>query len=779
MHRVRSTRRGTRGFSLLEVLIAVVVLSVGLLALAALQGRLTQASAEAKVRGRVAAMLAARMDALRNGGYGALAIGGPTTITSTTANACDNTPADWLDCTREQAALGSLSFTTTVAGWYGAASFTQGTPTDPSVAQFKRVTLGASWQDANGLGNQLQIASDVSSLALVNNVVIPPEPEGSGNSGPIVRTTDPATAGVVPIALGGDGTAISATTNPLPELVGQKNKERIVGTRFTVLNYTPPAGGAVIIQKRFENEVVKCSCRYGSGGTSLPLIYRAAQWPAVWTGDRYDVHVPDPQADAPGQAYSAGPRPGVQQNALCLECCRDHHDTTATGEVKFDPERSDGLVSKYDRTDTEPLLLRGTGTGTTYVDACRLIRIDGFWRTASDLYARQYGLLETRAVAGVAARNGLPTDGAVAIYTGFVKDFLALYDGTQATPPADAQAAFAATSGIDAPAVVDIAQASATDFRYLHGRALYVDHLEEKARTRLQDVIADNGPQGSCPTDRPREDCVMPYLPFTTINLTEIASWIASDEDILTVNSRNLLASDPTQPSGGRTIGKAPGQAENQTSLRASNSGVAIVSAKAGDNLDLVAGVDPTDDSAVLQDAQPFQVGGSSLGPVFHVRVTGGGANPTVVFTLGTDTDRECLKPAGTDHECVTAAGTALPQAGTVRIAGYWSESSVDTALSATCGGQAASATVAVPTFNNYAVTTAVVAGLAGSIALPMADNTQAESTAVSFSAIGADQLVELTLAVQGMTSATIVSCTTTDGTNIDNIVWNKPWAVP
>ena len=72
MHRVRSSRRGTRGFSLLEVLIAVVVLSVGLLALAALQGRLTQASAEAKVRGRVAAMLAARMDVLRNGGYGAL-----------------------------------------------------------------------------------------------------------------------------------------------------------------------------------------------------------------------------------------------------------------------------------------------------------------------------------------------------------------------------------------------------------------------------------------------------------------------------------------------------------------------------------------------------------------------------------------------------------------------------------------------------------------------------------------------------------------------------------
>jgi hypothetical protein len=35
-----------------------------------------------------------------------------------------------------------------------------------------------------------------------------------------------------------------------------------------------------------------------------------------------------------------------------------------------------------------------------YVDACRMIRIDGFWRTASDLYERQFGLLETTMAQG-------------------------------------------------------------------------------------------------------------------------------------------------------------------------------------------------------------------------------------------------------------------------------------------------------------------------------------------------------------------------------------------
>ena len=108
MRRIFISNRHARGFSLLEVLIAVVVLATGLLALAALQGRLTQASADAKVSGRVAAMLSARMDALRSAGYGTVAAGGPVTVTSAAADDCDPaTPdaTDWLDCARVHAAM--------------------------------------------------------------------------------------------------------------------------------------------------------------------------------------------------------------------------------------------------------------------------------------------------------------------------------------------------------------------------------------------------------------------------------------------------------------------------------------------------------------------------------------------------------------------------------------------------------------------------------------------------------------------------------------------------
>ena len=771
MHTILLSRRGSAGFSLLEVLVAVVVLSVGLLALAALQGSLTRSSADAKVRGRVAAMLAARMDTLRNGGYGALADGGPVTLTSNSTDACDDTPGDWLDCTREQAALGSLSLSQTVATWYGSGGFATPAPTpaDPNVAQFKRITLAAAWQDATGESRQLSLMTDLSALGLANNIVIPPDDASQGRGGPIVRTRDPATAGVVPIAMGPDAT--SATTNPVPELVGQQNNQKIVGTRFNVLNYTPPVGGAVLIQKRFETEVVKCSCRYGAGGANLPAIYRNAQWPAIWTGDRYEVFKPEGSLDPPGTAANAGPKAGVEQNALCQECCRDHHDGTATDVPRFDPERGD--ASKYEQ---KPAGLALASPNGDYVDACRLVRIDGFWRTAADMYARQFGLLETQGDAnGVPAKSGLPTTGAVNAYTSFVKDVLDEYDGSNV--PSGVQGRFDAVTDINNPALIVIPRASSSDYRYLHARALYVDHLEDKARTRLQDVLADTGARGLCPTGTPIADCVLPYLPFTTINLTEIATWIAdpANPGVITVNSSNLLATTPEQPSGGRTIGIGAGTTRNLASVRTSNSGLAVNTV-----LTTVAGVDP-DDNAVLADAQAFEVG-SSAGPAFGVRIGGGGGSPFVYFTLGTDVDVECLKPAGADHQCVTATGTTLPQSGSIRLANYWVETTLSRSVTAICGGQTATATLAVPIFRNYEVTAAVIGTVAGSIAPALNDNRISESTTITFNAIGAGDRIDATLAEQvgSPTEATIASCTTNGGHNqINNIVWNKPWTQP
>ena len=783
MIKLKQTSVRPRGFSLLEVMIAVVVLATGLLALAALQGSLTRSSAEAKVRGRVAAMLSARMDELRSNGYDAL-VDGSTTTTSTT-DPCDGDATDWIDCTRAQAGLASLTSVQTVQSWSGAGSFTPTVPTDTKIAQFRRVSLTASWADALGANHQLATASDISPLSLSNSLVPPPDDVTSGGGGPVVRTTNPATAGVIPIALGNGNS--SAASNPTPELVGQQNNQHIVGTKFNVLTYTP-SGSEAVIQKRFENEIVKCSCQYGAGGTHLPAIYQTAQWPAIWTGDRYELFQPSPTANAPGQALSSGPRAGVEQSPVCQECCRDHHDTNATGVAKFDPERfnADGSTAKYNLNGVGALVTVPDTSSATYVNACRVIRVDGFWRTASDMYSRQFGLLETQSVGGVRAKNGLPTDNATAAYTSFVKNYLKLYDGTVGTAPAGAQTLFDATANINDPSLITITAPSTTDTRYLHGRGLYVDYLESKARTRLTDVLADNGPQGRCPTalkSTHPEDCVLPYLPFTSANLTEIAKWVASNPNVLNVNTNNLL-DNPSLPSGGSSTGIAAGTADNTATARKSNSGVAINTEAVFANVN---GVDPTDDSDVGTDRQSFQVGGTgNTGGTFLVSLTGGGLNPFVYYTIGADSGGPCPKP-GANYSCAT--NSALPQAGSIRLSNYWIETTTARSTSATCTDNqgalvSASDTIAVPTFRNYAVTAASVGGTPAITPYVVGgtDGTKTETTTISFGSIPTSPAILITLTEQGGSPAyaTVASCTTNGGHNqINDIVWTKPWESP
>jgi hypothetical protein len=277
----------------------------------------------------------------------------------------------------------------------------------------------------------------------------------------------------------------------------------------------------------------------------------------------------------------------------------------------------------------------------------------------------------------------------------------------------------------------------------------------------------------------------MPHLPFVTANLTEIAKWLASDTSILTVNSGNLLATCPDGtspcsqfPSGGRTIGKTSGSANNTASMRLSNSGVAVNALLPA----TLGGVDPTDDSDTVSDSQPFTVGGgSSTGPTFDVRVSGGGGNPFVFFTLGSDVDKECLKPANSDNHCVTASGTVLPQGGSVKVSNYWIETTASgTIPNGTCTGQTqAIAITDWPIFRNFAVTGATMNGSPGSIGTPVNDNHASEYTVVTFASIAANGLVIVALTEQtgSPTYATIASCTTkANGRQLNKIFWTRSW---
>mgnify|MGYP001059670332 CR=1 FL=1 len=81
-----SRKRRNQGFSLIEVLVAVVIMSVGLLALASLQLHVIRSSAEAKTEAAAATIGKDQIEALRSftsvePGYRNITTSGWTTVT--------------------------------------------------------------------------------------------------------------------------------------------------------------------------------------------------------------------------------------------------------------------------------------------------------------------------------------------------------------------------------------------------------------------------------------------------------------------------------------------------------------------------------------------------------------------------------------------------------------------------------------------------------------------------------------------------------------------------
>jgi Tfp pilus assembly protein PilV len=562
MSRSNLAKKKATGFSLIEIMIAVVVLATGLLALAALQGSLARNSAEAKVRGRVAAMLSAHMDQLRAGGYETVAADAATT---TTAEDCATSARPWLCKAAKDVALGSLTVSQTVQVWSGApgsGSFSNTAIPDPDVdAQFKRVVLAATWPDASGNSHTLTMSSDISALALRSSLVPPPDPNSSANVKPVVRQDDPAEAGMIPIAIG-DGSQ-TAATNPKPIVVGRD--QTLIETKFNVLTYQL-AGGAAQVQQRVETTVIGCKCRYGNQG-QLSGIYSQNFRPTYWDGTRYVVpKLVDrtntslrPVAGPVGAGSTDRTDP---QSDLCTDCCRDHHDV-ASDTVKFDPFRTD--AHDHYRSNNLSAAIQPS-SGGEYNESCRVIRVDGFWRVATDARIVHFDYIGT----GPDDNSKAPDPTYADNYETFVVDHLR---GMFATTPADTTSADQryAQSPAKHPASITIA---ANETRYQHTHGLLLDYIEPAAQAKIS-AAATN-----C-TRTDSAECVLPHIPFTTINLTELSHYVPSNANVISVLDGGANFNDEDIIQGMVTGQTAAPQGTNvvtaDASIKLSNTGLAAI----------------------------------------------------------------------------------------------------------------------------------------------------------------------------------------------------------
>lgn len=762
-----SSQHRSHGFSLIEVMIAVVVLATGMLALAALQAKLASNSADAKARSRVAALLTSVLDDQRAAGYAGIAAFGNTTCLATGNN------VQKAICTAESdAGISGLKLVQTVTTYYGVSgasgAFTTTVPAaGTAYADYKLIKLTATWKDVTNADRILAATNIASALNITGSSTFLDTPLTASKMSPTVHEENPAaTAGVIPIAVGENTDA--ASTNPQPTI-----DKALTSTTFTTLTYTAGAldsGISRTIQKRVETTVAECACQLSASGN--PIVYTTGSLkgqkdvflgatvyrPTYWDGTQYVSPV-----DAKLTPYSAQhPDMVGQQNDLCTVVCRDHHDKSevtntviTTGDVTVDAVKYDAVkprnytttsgqtFDRYDRyritvtagkgnkpstisypkdTNGNLMVASGTSGNRDYIDAARLIRVDGIWRVATDTHAEHMGLLAT-SPKGFATTSS-PDSSAQSQYEDFVIDYMGLrLTQILSNGSAPNGNTLYANHGLDDPTTIT-ATTTTGDYRYLHGRGLYLDNLEQAAIDKLKSI------NSTC-TDYPT--CLLPYLPFNTINVTQLENWSRATGNVSVTNSTTSTSATSCTTGG------------NATTIRACvngvNTGSDSVAATLGKSNSAVAASQPVspyelDTANQLTDSQAFTVTGTSTASEYFANLASNSTtlpngadlafwtddlsttnDPTLQWLLGTNSGFCFANLSRTDtnpnpYDCVTTVplNTSLYTV-TTTIGNY--NQVVQQQIDNPCSG--GTGTYSQPVLVCYTVTGATVSSVGGS----------------------------------------------------------------
>jgi type IV pilus modification protein PilV len=558
----RRQTTASHGFSLIEILIAVVVLSFGLLALASLQTSLMRSSAETKSQTVALSLAKDRVEQLRSfanmAGYRSLTDVPVASAATISMGGVDYTL--WQDVTRYAYSRANNRFeevADTVA--LGADYVVEN--------EFKRIVVRVGWTDASGSAQQLTLEDAVGAVTPENTARVASARDTSAARGPRVLIANPASeAGVIPIAIG-DGSE-TAATNPRPRIAGNTNQS-LQETSFDIFTYAALVDSAnALAQSRIENYIVGCLCDTREAVAS-DITYR----PAYWNGKRY---VPPTRANynpLAGPADLGRGNRADSQSPLCDQCCRDHQDPPGIGGAKFSPRFSEHKHYKWDMA-TGQLVPGADGlplpvTSGEYNEACRVIRVDGILRVAADTYDDYFNLLKT---AGNFT-SPVPDNNAIGLYQDFVLSYLGeqFVAGNGYNTPLSQERADALALPLRSPTL----QIREGDRRWFHSRGLFMDYLEPEAVSAI--TTAKSECAGSC-TAEELSVAVLKTLPFTSINLTEVAGWKPSlfgdpgFDTVVVANSNFALAAQQVDPVRGLAAAKAAGTTEARSAIRRSTS---------------------------------------------------------------------------------------------------------------------------------------------------------------------------------------------------------------
>jgi Tfp pilus assembly protein PilV len=412
------------------------------------------------------------------------------------------------------------------------------TKPDPDVvnADLKRLETTVSWGAAQSFQIDQGIAtSDLGTGSVTVTDLISSYTVASGaktvlNGAPDSLYSPPvdynpgANPDIISIQLGAN--KFKESTTPLPDVV---RTDELVETTFDVVTYSQDDSGATFLRREeFRSVSCECTLRIPSGETGGGLR------PTVWEGYEYT------EAEFVSKPY--GESANLQQSEFCDLCCRDHHDGgtgendrgTDPGFSRYNPFRptSDYLVDgalqgdhKHYSRDRDGSLVPVNSDGDIYVEACRMIRKDGFWRIAQDM--RQEGL------------NSFPADylddeSEVGVYSDYVTDAVQAFEtavGLSSTypvvpplmpkPPEMTPAIIFPASTIENPTTFPTI--SGDTEQQLRARGIYIDYLSKTLRDRIN--CLEPGGDGLDCEDIPGVTSALEVIPFYDVQLTWLSRW--------------------------------------------------------------------------------------------------------------------------------------------------------------------------------------------------------------------------------------------------------------
>jgi len=530
-------KRSNSGFTLLEVLIGIVIFALGMMALAQLQTSLARNSADANAR-TVAANIAEELieDARKF-----------SQITSQTGKSAYNdivTAADLPPVTR-----GGNVFqvqTNVVDYYYDDGAFTTTAPLGAARSDMKLLEVTVTWNPEEG-GQKFVVDSDAAKATNLGS--------GSITLRDVISSITSPSAGKVALGTGGDNSyappvdynpgqnpdivsiqlgdnKFKESTTPLPDVI---RTDELVETRFDVVTYSQNGDNATFL-RREEFRAISCECTLRIPSSDSQGGLR----PTVWTGSEYS------EGEFVSKPY--GEEANNQQSEFCGICCRDHHDGgTGENDDPNDPGRSlynpfryaagyyddshgalAGDHQHFSRSSTGELQLVTTD-GATYVEACRMVRKDGFWRIAQDL--RQEGL---NSFPGTYLDESAELDEYSDYVTGAVLAYESATNPSNGSNPSnDYQSAppvFTLPQSMS-PAVVfpaatydnatEMASGGITE-QQLRARGIYIDYMSDELREKINCLDLGGSGEGC---NVPEVTSSLEIIPFYDVQLTWLARW--------------------------------------------------------------------------------------------------------------------------------------------------------------------------------------------------------------------------------------------------------------